>query len=87
MLKNVLMVLFGTFIILYASGAMAQTLPVPEDAGFDRMIGGFFITGPDYEGSDDYRIIGAPLLQFKFLGNRYIQILGNQFFVNILNHG
>ena len=86
MLKHARVVLLGLFIIFYASAAMAQTLPVPEDAGFDRAIGAFFIVGPDYEGSDDYRFIAAPLLQFKFLGNRYIQLLGNQLFVNVLNH-
>ncbi len=86
LLKKLLSLLLGAVIGAYAGSAAAQDLPVPVDAGFDRMIGGFFLTAPDYEGSDDYRFAGAPLIYFKFHKNRYVQLVGNQLFVNVLNH-
>ena len=70
----------------FAGVAAAQDLPVPDIAGFDRVVGLAAVALPDYEGSDDYTFAPAPMLQYKFSGERYVQLIGNKAFVNVLNH-
>ncbi len=40
---------------------------------------------PDYSGSDDYETAAAPLGRYYFSGNRYVQLLGPQVTVNLLD--
>ncbi len=41
---------------------------------------------PDYQGSNDYRFVGAPFFKFSFWGERYAQLLGTELTVNVINH-
>ncbi len=59
---------------------------MPDGGAFDRIVGAAVVLLPDYEGSDDYTFAPAPILQYKFSGERYVQIIGNKAFVNVLNH-
>jgi outer membrane scaffolding protein for murein synthesis (MipA/OmpV family) len=42
---------------------------------------------PDYIGSDDYAIGAIPLAQYKYWGNRDLQLIGNTLNVNLLDAG
>ena len=84
-------VLSGRLVTLIAAigftGAVyAQDLPVPEGSGLDRMIGALVVVVPDYEGSDDYEPVPAPVAKFIFHENRYFQLTGNKAYLNVLNH-
>ena len=41
---------------------------------------------PDYQGSRDYRFVGAPFFKFTFWGERYAQLLATELTVNVINH-
>ena len=76
----------GATMLSFTSVAAAQDLPVADGGGLNRTVGGFGLILPDYEGSDDYTFAPAPMLRYKFGEERYVQIFGNNAFVNILNH-
>lgn len=42
-------------------------------------------SAPDYVGSDDYTTVAAPMGRYYFSGKRYVQLLGPQISVNVLN--
>lgn len=81
-------VVAGAFLVFYAlsNTSVAQDIPAPAPAGVDKMVGAVAVVLPDYEGSDDFKFAGAPLLMYKFTGNRYVQLVGNKAFLNVLNH-
>lgn len=75
------------FAFSFAPGTgMAQDIPAPAPAGVDKMLGAVAVMLPDYEGSDDYTLAAAPILMYKFKGERYIQVVGNKAYLNVLNH-
>ncbi len=76
----------GAMTLSFAGVSAAQDLPVPDGGAFDRVVGAAVVVLPDYEGSDDYTFAPAPILQYKFSGERYVQIVGNKAFINVLNH-
>jgi len=41
---------------------------------------------PDYQGSDDYETAVGPFLRYYFSGQRYINMLGPQITLNVLDH-
>jgi outer membrane protein len=69
----------------YVGSAKAQDIPAPVPTGVDNMVGAVVVAVPDYEGSDDYTGAVGPVLKFKFGGERYIQVLGNKGYLNILS--
>jgi outer membrane protein len=76
----------STMAVSFAGVAAAQDLPMPSASGFDRVVGVGVVLLPDYEGSDDYTVAPAPLVQYKFDGERYVQVIGNKLFVNVVDH-
>ncbi len=76
----------GAMAVCFTDFAVAQDIPVPDPDSFDRLLGVAGVAVPDYEGSDDYTGVAAPLAQFRFHENRYIQLVGNKVFLNVLNH-
>ncbi len=76
----------GAMTLSFVGVAAAQDLPVPDGGSFDRIVGAAGVLLPDYEGSDDYTFAPAPILQYKFGGERYLQIIGNKAFINVLDH-
>ena len=67
--------------------ASAQDMFAPRAIGVDKLIGLAAVAVPDYEGSDDYTFTGGPLYQYKFdPTTRYIQLIGNKLYANLLNH-
>jgi outer membrane protein len=76
----------GVTMLFFAGSAAAQDLPVPDAAGFDHIIGAAVVMLPDYQGSDTATVAGAPILQYKFSEERYVQVIGNKLFINVLNH-
>lgn len=46
--------------------AQAQIEPDPE--GWQVKVGGFILTKPEYEGSEDYEVLGGPYLDVKYQG-------------------
>ena len=41
---------------------------------------------PDYQGSDDYETAVGPFLRYYFSGERYVNVLGPQLSLNLLDH-
>ena len=82
----ILMVALLGFSFVPRIGFAQQDLPVPTAPSIRKMIGIVGVVVPDYEGSDDYTILPAPLFTYKFSGERYFKLIGNQAFVNVLNH-
>ena len=76
----------GAMTLSFAGVAVAQDLSVPRVEGFDRVVGAAAVVLPDYEGSDDYTFAPAPILQYKFSTKRYVQLIGNKAYLNLLNH-
>ena len=75
------------FVILSAPGiGLAQDIPAPVTPTLDRMVGAMVVVLPEYEGSDEYYVTGAPLLMYKFAGDRYVQVIGNKAYLNVWNH-
>ncbi len=72
--------------LLFGTRAIAQDIPVPVPTGVDNFVGLGVVSVPDYEGSNDYTVAAAPILQFKFSSKRYFQLLGNKAYLNILNN-
>jgi outer membrane protein len=81
------MVAGAFFVFSSAPGvSVAQDIPAPAPAGMDKMVGAVAVLLPDYEGSEDYTFALAPLLMYKFKGERYVQLVGNKAYLNVLNH-
>jgi outer membrane protein len=79
----VLALVFGNF----SDRAAAQDLFAPRMVGVDNLVGAVAVIVPDYEGSDDYTFAAAPLIQYKFSpSNRYVQLIGNKLYVNVISH-
>jgi outer membrane protein len=76
----------GAMMLALAGSATAQDWAVPDTSGFDNIVGVGALMLPDYQGSDDYTFTAAPMAQFKFSGERYVQIIGNKLFINVLDH-
>ncbi len=76
---------FGVLVALGVSPAKAQNFEVPITPGIDNLVGAVVVAVPDYEGSDDYEGAAGPLLSFKFWGDRYFQVIGNQAFLNVVD--
>jgi outer membrane protein len=87
-MKKVLVIIVSFFVLgFYADRASAQELIAPRPIGLDKMIGVAGVAVPDYDGSDDYTYVAAPLIFYKFGGtSRYLQLVGNKLYFNILNH-
>jgi outer membrane protein len=68
------------------STSVAQDIPAPVSPSMDKMVGAVVVVLPDYEGSDDFKFGAAPLLMYKFTGDRYVQVIGNKAFLNVSNH-
>jgi outer membrane protein len=64
--------------------AVAQDIPVPAPTGYKGIAGIALVSLPDYEGSDDGTFAAAPVFQYKFSGERYIQVIGNKAFLNLI---
>ena len=75
----------GALLAAASGAANAQNLEVPITPDLDNLVGGAVVLIPDYEGSDDYEVAGGPLLNLKFWGERYLQVVGNRAFLNVLN--
>jgi outer membrane protein len=70
----------------FVDRASAQDSFAPRMIGIDKLVGGVAAAVPDYEGSDDYSFVLAPMIQYKFDGsNRYAQLIANKLYFNVLN--
>ena len=82
-----LLVITMLFILIglhgYAGAAGQEFIPVPLEIPHAVGVGGGIT--PDYEGSDDYTFVVAPLFNYQF-GERYIRLLANYLSINLINH-
>ena len=87
-MKKLIGLIAGLVLVgIFSSHAWAQEIIAPRPIGFDKMVGLLGVYVPDYEGSDDYDYLLGPLLLYKFSEtNRYVQLIGNKLYLNILNH-
>jgi len=74
------------FSLVMAAGAQAVGVdsPVIID-NVPNIVGAAAGMAPDYQGSDDYKFVGAPFFKFTFWGQRYAQLLGTELTVNLIN--
>jgi outer membrane protein len=80
-------IVFAVVFGIFADRAAAQDIFAPRMIGVDKLVGAVAVIVPDYEGSDDYTFAAAPLIQYKFSpSNRYVQLIGNKLYVNVINH-
>jgi len=81
--------LFSAILVLgfFVDRASAQELFAPSTEGPNKLFGIVVAAVPDYEGSDDYQAVAAPLIKYKFEGsNQYIQVTANRLYFNVLKH-
>jgi len=66
-----------------ASAAGGTAFELPEQI---NLVGLGVGQAPDYSGSDDYETAVAPMGRYYFSGNKYIQLLGPQLTLNLLDN-
>ncbi len=66
----------------YSVAAGGSFFELPEQI---NMVGLAVGQAPDYSGSDDYETAAAPMGRYYFSGNRYMQLLGPQITLNLLD--
>jgi outer membrane protein len=75
------------FLLVLAAAAQAGggvNSPVTID-NIPNIIGVAGGQAPDYQGSNDYKFVGAPFFKFTFWGERYATLIGTEFNVNVVN--
>lgn len=71
--------------VVASAVARAQDVPVEVDRP-TNLIGLAVVNTPDYIGSDDYKVKGAPLFRYQFAGsNRYFSLVGAQAKLNLID--
>ena len=81
--------LLGAALVVLACGvgtasATDVTAPQPQGAAIDGIAGLALALIPDYEGSDDYRVVPVPGLIYNYWEDNKIILRGNQLFVDAI---
>ena len=84
-MKIFLSIALAAVFFAFNGHAIAQDIPAPTPSGIDNFAGLVVVSVPDYEGSDDSTAAIGPILKFKFQGQRYFQVLGNNADLNIFS--
>jgi outer membrane scaffolding protein for murein synthesis (MipA/OmpV family) len=87
-MKRIIVGLFSVSLLLfmaasaYAGGGVDSPIAVDNER---QIVGGAIGAAPDYMGSKNYRFVGAPFFKFTFWGQRYIQLVGTELQLNLLD--
>jgi len=86
MSKSLIVVFAVVVTLFFASASQAQMLPF-EVEGMDNAVGVGIGMMPDYQGSDDYMVGGAPFFKLSLpKTDYYARLLATDLQVNIINH-
>ncbi len=79
-----LAIAFSLFMTTVAQAGGGIDSPVTID-NLPNIVGVAAGMAPDFQGSKDYNFVGAPFFKFTFWGQRYAQLLGTEFNLNVID--
>lgn len=86
-MKRIILVFLAAILVLGMAG-LARAAGVGNPITINNVpniVGVAVGRAPDYQGSNDYRFVGAPFFKFTFSGRRYVQFIGTELSANLLN--
>jgi len=89
MKRIILLVLVVAFSLVVAASAQAGGGGVESPIVIDnvpQIVGIAAGMAPDYQGSKDYKFVGAPFFKYTFWNERYVSLIGTELNVNMVDH-